>query len=150
MPGEGSPARDRSRPGSSQAAWVPLCALASYPGSRSPGIRLAARRGFNRRDGRGRAYHSPGTSRVPAGGPLVDLAAKQQASGGFDRARGRALPAHGRDRDAARRGQVTARSTGGQRQVNGRSAGGRPGVRRRYTPGQWRLAAWASAPIRYP
>jgi hypothetical protein len=119
--------------------------------SRFPAARhFAGLRGaVNRRmDWRGRVPQ-PVYLAWTCGVPPVDLAAKQQASGESDPARA------GRPRLTARtgllpQGQVTARSTGGQRQVGGRSTGGRPGVHHRYTPGQWRLAAWACAPFRYP
>ena len=143
----GHPARQsaRERPG----CQVP--AVHGGQGSRSPqpGISPGCQARFTGNFERGRAYHSPCTSRVPA----VDLSwtwpRNSRPAADLTRPR-QVLPAHGQDRDAARRGQVTARSTRGRRQVDGRSTGGRPEVNRRYTPGQWRLAAWVSAPFRYP
>ena len=95
------------------------------------------------------AYRSPCTSRVPAvdlsgtwprnGRPAADLTPPGPGPAG-----------PGQDQDAVRPGQVTAGSASGQRQVCARSAGGRPGGHRRSAPGQWRLAAWACAPVRYP
>ena len=95
------------------------------------------------------AYRSPCTSRVPAadrsgtwprnGRPAADLTPPRPA-----------LAGPGQDRDAVCPGEVTAGSASGQRQVCARSAGGRPGGHRRSAPGQWRLAAWACAPVRYP
>ena len=125
-------------PRNSQAAGNGVAAAGIPPGPEKPGLP----------DGRGRGYHSPCTSRVPAV-YLRTWPRNSRPAANVTPPR-RACPAPGRDRDAALRGQVTARSTAGQCQVDGRSAGGRPGVRRRSTPGQWRLAAWASAPIRYP
>ena len=150
--------RGRGHPSWQQAEPAGAAASARHRGRSlpRPAIPVPAARHFarprgavnQRMEGAG-AYHSPCTSRVPAvylpwtwprnSRPAANLTPPAPGA-----------PAHGQDRDAARQGQVTARSTGGQRQVGGRSAGGRPGVDRRSTPGQWRLAAWASAPIRYP
>ena len=77
------------------------------------------------------AYHSPCTSRVPAGVPPMDLAAKQQASGEFDPARaGRpgSRPGPGRCPPGPGHCQVHGRSTPGRREVCGRAARGRSQV----------------------
>ena len=100
-------------------------------------------------DGRGRGYHSPCTWRVPPVYLSRTWLRNSRPAANVTQPR-RACPVPVRDRDAALRGQVAARSTAGQCQASGRSAGGQPGVQHRSMPGQWRLAAWASAPIRYP
>jgi len=139
--------RDGSRPGSGQAATVPLVTVASRPGSLQPGLSPGC--GAQLTGIGGRAYHSPCPSRVPAVYLSWTWPRNSRQAANLTRTR-RALPARGRDRDAARRSQVTARSARGQCQAGGRSAGGRPGVHRRPAPGRWWLAAWASAPVRYP
>ena len=126
--------------GAAAAGALPPVTVA-IPGSPRPGVPPG-------RIGAG-AYRSPCTSRVPAvdlsgtwprnGRPAADLTPPGPGPAG-----------PGQDRDAVRPGQVTARSASGQRQVRARSAGGRPGGHRRSAPGQWRLAAWACAPVRYP
>jgi hypothetical protein len=149
-PGEGWPSARGSWPGSGQAATLSLATVASHPGSLQPGISPGCEA---RLTGLARAPTGPLTTarvpRVPAvnlswtwprnSRPPADLTPPAAGSPG-------SRPGPGR----CPQGQVTARSTRGRCQAGGRSAGGRPGVCRRYTPGQWWLAAWASAPVRYP
>jgi hypothetical protein len=121
--------------GSGQAATLPLATVASHPGSRQPGLSPGCKA---RLTGLARVTAGALTTACylacTCGGPLMDLAAEQQASGGFDPARaGRSPLVAGTGTLPAGPGhcQVHGRSMPGRRKVCRRAARGRPEVHAR-------------------